>query len=923
MKNKLLIQTLCICMACFTNLSVFSQYDTIQHSRILKPYNVTENDKLKAPLTNPIQLGDINGDGLVDFVIKNYVFNPFTEEISDKIICSVIVTDLSDRQTDIYLPGKSIEKIGDYNGDGYDDFIENNSSVIYFGNQQANNFDSLQLQISTNFKVKYIGDFTGDGIEDFIISALENNYPDSLLVVSNQFANPVKIDFRNLFSYIPQILLFDNYDYDNDSTKELVIIGVDMKKLKYGWFSYDSTTNTYVGENLRYINTDKDFYSSFPYDMSDINGDGHKDVCLSYYDDDSFKLGVFFYNDETNYYYDNYTTVDLGIPNRLFYNAGDFNNDGADDWYTSLDGDTLRLFLGNPDIKDQGFNIINSIANLGNLLSPPSGISGYLSSDDYSVLDYNNDGYSDLLFKYWEFDENESYKFFGPEIILGNGGLSTNDFVQLKNYPQESFPSRGFGALVKNIGDINDDSFEDLAILESTASFLNIYYGNPSFETGVDMVVQLPQYPFAQCRDFAFGDLNNDGQTDLAVSFSSNLNLVVIPDIFKEKQKIYVFYGIAQNGDTVNITDADVILEGKNIAKYFGSSMAVVNNYNNDGYRDLFVGGGNSKNGVREIVYFPGGDDFGDEMKTLRYRNPTYGQNYGSPTVNCGDINNDGYDDLMLGDPRFNSRTGHLVFYFGGPQADSLYDFIISPEEDVSDFGRYVAESKGDYNNDGFNDIAVKSNSSVNIYYGGAGFDNDADIIINDTSIDGYFTKLDFVDAFSKKGQSDILISMSSNNNSEMYVFKGGDSNKSKADYILPNKYLRTYSVAAIDFNKDGYTEIISGNPEGPVDGIVYGGIVQIFPSPVLTNTKENITENQDNIIITPNPARNKAKIFVSSESSTTEIVITLMDINGRKLTQIKSTTNQDTQIDLSNLSSGIYLISVENTTVVKKLIKQ
>jgi hypothetical protein len=75
-------------------------------------------------------------------------------------------------------------------------------------------------------------------------------------------------------------------------------------------------------------------------------------------------------------------------------------------------------------------------------------------------------------------------------------------------------------------------------------------------------------------------------------------------------------------------------------------------------------------------------------------------------------------------------------------------------------------------------------------------------------------------------------------------------------------------------------------------------------------------------IEIFPNPAKNN--ITIEIPQIVEEITLTISNINGKELTsqQIRDST---TQIDISNLASGIYFVKLitEKTVEVRKIIKE
>jgi hypothetical protein len=127
------------------------------------------------------------------------------------------------------------------------------------------------------------------------------------------------------------------------------------------------------------------------------------------------------------------------------------------------------------------------------------------------------------------------------------------------------------------------------------------------------------------------------------------------------------------------------------------------------------------------------------ELQPQSDANPNGDDGFGYSVSAAGDVNGDGYPDLIVGSrtlqPSDNMVGGKVRIYYGGPQMDSTPDVVlelakttdVGPEADV--FGASVA-GVGDVNGDGFADVAVGAPvfdvnfggtaiSRVYVYFGG------------------------------------------------------------------------------------------------------------------------------------------------------------------------------------------------------------
>jgi VCBS repeat-containing protein len=445
--------------------------------------------------------------------------------------------------------------------------------------------------------------------------------------------------------------------------------------------------------------------------------------------------------------------------------------------------------------------------------------SGSLFGAAVASGDVNGDGFDDLIIgeKWYDVPFTGGLNAGRILVYLGSpAGLSSQPATVITGWQGGA----EFGSTLASGFDVNDDGFEDVIVSAPyRTTYKTVTTVNPdgtisTYEvpvTGQVLVFLgsaggLEQEPVWMREDIvadetlgipvaSAGDVNADGYDDILIG-SPGEDVYVLENgqavLHERAGEVYLYLGGASGPET----DVAWTYHGSMSGGQFGIAIAAAGDLNKDGYDDVIIGDPEDVGAAGKSVYvFLGGSSGLKARPAMVLESDQTDALFGVILSGIGDVNGDGNEDIAVSAPYYTGAedlSGAVFVYFGADKDESVYplsstSWTIGAPEGIKLFG-YAVTGAGDVNGDGYDDLMIRG-----LYTSGGEVD----------------TGVTFLYLGSKTGLQPVTITL--NDGRQVHPFTAG-----------------TQSLAAGDVNRDGYSDMMLGawayglNSEGAV--FIYRG---------------------------------------------------------------------------------------------------
>lgn len=560
---------------------------------------------------------------------------------------------------------------------------------------------------------------------------------------------------------------------------------------------------------------------------ADLDNDGDMDVLSASTNDDK----IAWYENLGNDQYSLQKVISTEADEAMYVSASDLDNDGDMDVLSASAWDHKVAWYENDGSGNFGAQIVLSTQVNGAYIAISSDLDADGDLDVIAVSNFTNkvswfenlgNGVFNTIAHLVANTHSAPYSIAiddldgdaDPDILVGN----TNDEA-LVWYPNDGTGNFGSGfllydsTLVNNFvsvctQDLDNDGDKDILRADYTGFFLYENLGAGTFSLSQDF--DIPYNYFAV--KIHCSDTDEDGDSDILVSLGNNLSMPGHFLLYENNGNLTF-----SNPDTVfvsgnapeDIVTADLDGDGSldiiggypgivrrllNLGQNTFSGSRILNTYasfspevvkvvdmDNDGDMDIAQNGFN-------LVWYPneGGGTFG----TLRYIK----EHQSTDAMAIGDINNDGYPDVLNG-------SYEKLSWFG-----SLGNGTHGSEQFIDSLGPIVGIQIGDLDGDGDNDVVCTIDGSGKFkWFENQNMGSSWQVHILGNTV--YSPTMVIAD-LDNNGSNDILVT-NSGSGTPLNWFKNNGNGSFTAAAMLDNSIQSIETISVSDLNNDGLTDIL------------------------------------------------------------------------------------------------------------------